>query len=215
MSPTRPWYLCLLASSALLCACDRVIDDRVEVVRERALRDDLDRKPKLDADNSARFPIASRAATAGPLIWKAPPSWTRVTDNSMRIADYRIGAAGDAECYLSHLPGAAGGVEANVNRWRKQLGLEAVDSAQIAKLGKIPMFGGQATFVDFSGSYQGMRDPEPKPGSRMLGAILELGEMSLFVKMVGPEKLVGEERDRFIAFCESIQFNREAPPAGE
>ena len=215
MPPTRPWYLCLLASSALLCACDRVIDDRVEVVRERELRDEIDRTPVLDAGNGVRFPIASRSATAGPLVWQAPPTWTRVTGNSMRIVDYRIGPSGEAECYLSHLPGAAGGVEANVNRWRKQMGLEAIDSAQVAALEKIPMFGGQATFTDFSGSYQGMRDPEPKPGSRMLGAILELGEMSIFVKMVGPEELVGEQRERFLSFCESIQYNREATPAGE
>jgi hypothetical protein len=203
----------LVASPICLAACDPVIDDRVSVEGARHLDDSIDPAPNLDATSAQRFPMPSQTGSAGPLKWDLPDGWVAQEAGSMRIADFRIGSNGATECYLSHLPGAAGGMEANVNRWRKQLGLEPMGTDDLAALPTIEMLGAPATLIDFSGTYKGMRDPTPKPGSRMLGAVLSLGELSLFAKMVGPEDVVAGERDAFVNFCRSIKFNREGAPA--
>ena len=210
MRAPSPRSLAIASLAVVLASCGTEIDDRVTAEGTRALREAIDRKPQLDAGGETRFPMRGMAVTSGPLRWEVPAQWSTVSGSSMRIADFRFGDEAQGECYVSHLPGTAGGIAANVNRWRKQMGLGDLTEAEIASLPAIRLLGAPATLVDMEGTYQGMRDPQPKPGSRLLGAILSLGEMSIFVKMVGPAELVEQERDRFRSFCESIQFNRGA-----
>src|SRR5262245_19815839 len=66
-----------------------------------------------------------------------------------RVATLRVGApAGDgAECTLTVLEGAGGGVVENINRWRRQLGLPAVEPDAAKALPTKPMLGLDARFV--------------------------------------------------------------------
>jgi hypothetical protein len=62
--------------------------------------------------------------------------------------------------------------------------------------------------VELDGSYTGMGD-DPQPDFRMYGLILSLPVGTIFVKMVGPRELLAAERERFLAFCDSLRL--EAP----
>ncbi|TMB35869.1 MAG: hypothetical protein E6J61_01015, partial [Deltaproteobacteria bacterium] len=54
--------------------------------------------------------------------------------SGVRTASLKPAVAGHVEVSLTVLPGMAGGDLANVNRWRGQLGLSAIDDAAIASL---------------------------------------------------------------------------------
>ena len=122
----------------------------------------------------------------------------------MRVANFKLAANPEVECYLTVLQGAAGGIEANINRWRGQMSQEALKPEDIAALPRIDVLGKQGAVVETLGSFSGMTG-DPKPGYALLGMIVELPERSVFVKMTGPETAVKAEKDRFLAFCRSLK----------
>ena len=149
----------------------------------------------------------SSQGTARPsqFAWTAPGGWMEEPKRSMREVSYSIGDAGEAECYISILGGGAGGVEANVNRWRDQVGLEPLSPKAISELPQVDVLGGKATLFEAAGEFTGMGDATAASGQAILGIIRELDSNVLFVKMVGPAELVNTERDNFISFCTSLR----------
>ena len=78
------------------------------------------------------------AAAAGPkpFNWATPEKWTDKPGNSMRIGSFAMpGPGGDADVSISQLGGMAGGLVANINRWRGQIGLSPQDDATIMAAG--------------------------------------------------------------------------------
>jgi len=112
-------------------------------------------------------------------------------------------AGSDSECYLIALGGEGGGLEMNINRWRGEVGLDALDAEQIAELPSLSLCGRQAPLLEVSGDYQGMGGPKGE-SKRVLGVALIRPTGSLFIKMVGPDEEVAAEREHFIAFVQSL-----------
>jgi len=136
--------------------------------------------------------------------WKAPDAWKPKAGSSMRLANFSIGDSAEAECYVTLLHGTGGGVEANVNRWRSQMGQPPLTAEEIAALPKVEVLGKAAPFVEVSGAYTDMAGVEH--GQALLYAlIVELDGETLFVKMTGPENLLRAEKDHFTAFCQSLK----------
>ncbi len=207
--------LLLPALPVALVGCDSAIDDEVVVETEREFIVALDSGSVLDASPEDRF---GRRVAAPPqdqpggaasmselFAWDAPPGWVAQEPSQMRVADFRIGEDGGTECYLAVLSGGGGGVEANLNRWRQQMGLDPVGAEEVAAMPTIPFLGRQAVYVDLAGTYTGLREPAPQPGSRMLGAILATDTFSIFAKLVGPAGQVDREVENFAAFCRSVR----------
>ena len=122
----------------------------------------------------------------------------------MRVVTFTVGAPEDGtECYVSLLRGAAGGVEANVNRWCGQMGRPALTADEMAGLERVEVLGLPASLVELTGDFTGMSG-EVQPGGMLLGVLCELPGQTLFVKMTGPEGAVRAEGGRFQAFCESL-----------
>src|SRR5688572_18937213 len=74
---------------------------------------------------------ASSKATGGAsssLRWITPAGWSELPTSAMRVANFRVGDDERAECYLTLLGGDGGGLAANVNRWRAQMGLGALSA---------------------------------------------------------------------------------------
>ena len=167
--------------------------------------------------SAERFGLQHTAGTAPahgrakPYTWEKPEAWREVESTMMRVANFAIGPQGEAQCYLTILSGDGGGVASNVNRWRGQMGLEALTDEQIAELPTIPMLGKQAVFVQAGGTFGGMGDDahvaagQQKRDYVLQGAILLAEGHALFVKMVGPEAAVRPEKDHFLAFCRSLR----------
>lgn len=139
-----------------------------------------------------------------------PSGWTMGADRPMRLVTFTIDDRENTECYTTVLAGSGGGLEANVNRWRGQMGQSPLTPGEVAALPTIQMLGRQAVLVEVKGEYTGM-DGAAQPESMMLGAICALPTQTLFVKMSGPEAAVAAERENFVSFCESlVEENAEA-----
>ena len=63
-----------------------------------------------------------------------PSGWQEIPSGGMRLSSYVVrGAAGEeAQVSVVPLPGASGSERDNVNRWRNQLGLQAISQDDIA-----------------------------------------------------------------------------------
>jgi hypothetical protein len=141
--------------------------------------------------------------------WTAPEGWEKAPDRPMRSVTFKT--PDGAETYVSVLSGMAGGAMANINRWRNQMGIEQVISAEdVDKLPKIEVLGKQCPIVELSGEFRGM-DGTPQPGSMLLGTVCDLPTQTVFVKMTGPEAAVKANKDKFIAFSQSLALKQ---PAG-
>jgi hypothetical protein len=137
--------------------------------------------------------------------WTAPETWKAKAGSSMRLANFAIGDNGEAECYVTLLHGAGGGIEANVNRWRGQMGQTPLSADEIAALPKIEAVGRPSPFVEVSGTYTDMSGAD-RGGYLLYATIVDLAGESVFVKMTGPEALVRAEKDHFTAFCQSLKM---------
>jgi hypothetical protein len=73
----------------------------------------------------------------GQLRWTAPQSWTEEKGNAQREATLRLGDREPKfEISIVRFQGDGGGMLANLNRWRDQLGLEKVGEADVPTLAK-------------------------------------------------------------------------------
>jgi hypothetical protein len=126
--------------------------------------------------------------------YEIPAGWRKAPDRPMRNVSFFAGPGEDLECYITVFPGEAGGILANVNRWRGQLGEAPLAEPDLSSLHRIPMLGGQAVLVECSGK-----------GSQLVGAACAGADRSVFVKMSGPPDRVQEQRSAFLSFCASIR----------
>jgi hypothetical protein len=160
------------------------------------------------------------ADSGGGLQWTPPPNWKPQAERPMRAATYLVPAApGDkdnGECGVYYFgQGQGGSVQANLDRWIGQfLQADGKPSPNAAKTSTETVHGLKVTTVDVSGAYTGMGGPmagagPAKPGYRLLGAIAEGPEGSLFFKFTGPAKTVAANQAAFQKMIQSLK------PAGK
>ena len=143
------------------------------------------------------------------LVWESPAGWRRGPDRSMRTVTYFAGPEGEVECYVAVLGGDGGGLKSNLDRWRQQMGVGPLSSAELAALERIPSLGGDAVLIEVPGSYRGMSN-EHVEDALMLGAMAlqSVGgapERAVFVKLIGPRHLAEAERASFRQFVASLE----------
>ena len=136
------------------------------------------------------------------LSWSAPSSWQDRGPSSMRRVTFQV--APGTECYLVTLPGQAGGVSANVNRWRKQMGLGPLSPGEIAQLPKQQALGVTGVLIEAEGTFTGMGG-EAQQGQGLMGLILSYRNQTVFVKMTGPLAEVQAAKPGFLTFCRSLR----------
>lgn len=136
--------------------------------------------------------------------WEVPQGWREAPARSMRVVTFVPESATGVECYVTELPGEAGGLAENVNRWRDQFGMAPLAADAVAALPTLPMAGATGTIVDAQGSFSAMGST-PQADQGLLGAVCPLPTKMLFVKMIGPRAAVFAERARFEALCRSLR----------
>ena len=98
-----------------------------------------------------------RAAYGRPLVGRDTPGVdARCPPRRCATTAGRSGPEGKAECTLSLLSGIAGGLDANVNRWRKQMSLPPASARDSPALPKLTWLGVDARDVTLDGDYRGM-----------------------------------------------------------
>jgi len=192
----------VLAVAALGCDRAEIHSYRVPKSAESASGADA-----LLAGGAGENPSLPQRRPSGAVSWSVPASWKEVpTTQQFRLATFD--AAG-VEVSLTAFPGSAGGVLANVNRWRGQIGLDPTDDAGLAQL--------------LTTSREGPTDVsllsmEGKDGKVMLGAIIVPGDgqtwflKAMFVKATTDAAKADALRADFGAFARSFRLG--GTPAG-
>lgn len=156
----------------------------------------------------------ARADQAGSLTWTSPPEWKAQGQRPMRAATYSIPAAKDdkepAELGVFFFStGDGGGVDANIKRWIDQFQkADGTSAAKDAKVKKEKFAGLSATTLDVKGTYLGgsmAGSAAPKPGYRLLGAIVEGPGGNVVFKLTGPEKTVSVAEKPFRKLLEGLK----------
>lgn len=134
--------------------------------------------------------------------WTVPAGWKEEPPTQMLIA--KFSTAGDgakAEITVSAFPGDVGGLLANVNRWRQQVGLGAITEADLPKaVSETEVPGGKATVVDLDGT-----DARTGKHTRLVGVIVPQAAQTWFYKMMGDEAVVAREKDALVKFVQGAK----------
>lgn len=207
-------HFALLTGCCLLASCNP-LDEREAITESREISS-YARKAAVDIPTGKRFyePAEEEdhtdpnAPPEHPLVWKTPEGWSEKPVAQMRLIDLRFGPNEEGECYVSAMPGPAGGLAANINRWRGQMGQPELTEDEINKLSRKIFLTAPAHFITIDGDFKGMGDETVKTGYRMLGIIHQASELTIFVKMTGPKALVEQNTAAFETFCSSVQFRK-------
>ena len=116
-----------------------------------------------------------------------------------------------AQVNVSSLAGEGGGLLANVNRWRGQLGLNTLNEMELAHLDPTQLAnpnpnnvlsdGSHFALVDFTGT-----DSQTGKAAELVGAIIPQNGQTWFYKLMGDEQVVAQQKDAFIQFVQSAKY---------
>jgi len=163
-------------------------------------------RPSPDASADPHRATPPPAEGQSQVAWDVPPDWETVPPTQMIHSKWRVKApSGEAaDVTVSVFPGETGGMVANLNRWRSQVGLQPAPEPEItALIDNMDVLGGKGTLVDFAGS-----GPENGDPLRLVGAVVRRGSQSWFYKLLGPAPAVAAHRDAFVKFVQSARYTR-------
>jgi len=199
--------LLTLAAAALLCACK----PEPKVARYEAA-------PEATTAAKTAAPAAQAPAPAAPAMqapasmkaeaagfsapkWAAlPAGWSVGPENAMRKGTFIVpGPDGSkAELAVTVFPGSVGGLTANVNRWRGQIGLPPADEASIRASAQEVKVGPDSgmRFIMKSGD-----------GAKATDAVMvPKGGSTWFLKLSGDAKAVESAGAAFVKFIADSQL---------
>jgi hypothetical protein len=158
-----------------------------------------------------RVAVASRGDPEKDLPSRTPPAfqvpkgWKAIAADSVVSARFQIGE-GDriAMVTVTGLPRDGGGLAANLNRWRKQLGLkELPEKDALSSFKAIKVDGVDAHFVDLTGPVG-----TDEAAQRILVVIAKSSELTWFFHLKGPASLVADQASGFDVFAKSVRFKK-------
>jgi hypothetical protein len=160
------------------------------------------------------MPVASVACGAEPTKDASPPKppafqvpkgWQEVEAAPLASARFQIkGKDRLATVVVLAAPGQGGGLAANVNRWRAQLGLKALtDKDALKSVQPIRVDGIPGHSCDLTGP-----DAPDQGTQRIQAVIVTRDEQTWFFKLMGPASLVGDQASAFDGFIKSVHFEK-------
>lgn len=198
----RPSVSALLAATLVLVGCK----DR-EIVSYKAPKDPPPAMPGAAgmpaSTNAGGSDMASTAVPTGSndVTWQAPSHWTEKPTSAMRKGSYAVKGdkGGEADLSITAFPGNTGGLGANLNRWRSQLGLPPLSEAELNRaIEHVDVNDLHLEFVDFVGTAKG-------EATRTIGAVLARPEETWFFKLMGPDAVVAAEKPAFREFLKTVK----------
>jgi len=130
-----------------------------------------------------------------PLTYQVPEGWSTAPDTGFSAAAFQV--TDESRSLQITVTGAGGDLLANVNRWRSQVGLNAVTPTELAQtVKKIAVGEDEGDYVELVG-----------PSETILGVVVSSHGRTWFLKLKGNSDLAKREQQRFEAFVGSIQFH--------
>jgi hypothetical protein len=157
-----------------------------------------------DATAQPASPAPAGSASDAGSIWTVPSGWQSVPPSQFLLVEYAVpGANGaKAEVNVAMLNGEGGGLAANVNRWRGQIGLAPASDDDLQKLAQpLDVPGGKATLVDLTGV-----DAKASAPTRLVGVVVVQNGQTWFYKLMGDKQVVAQQKDAFTKFVQSANY---------
>ena len=149
--------------------------------------------------------LATQEASSDAPKWNVPAQWVETAPSSAMIFKSFSapgGAGAKADITVSFFQGEVGGVLANVNRWRGQMGQPPVEQGQLKGLTEsLATPNGTATLVDIVGA-----NAETGQSARLVAAIVPHGDKTWFYKLMGNGKVVEGQKNSFVEFVKTVQY---------
>lgn len=136
--------------------------------------------------------------------WQVPPSWKEIDGGGFLVAKFIVNGSDNSQAAVnvSSSAGDGGGVSANVNRWRGQLGLNPLSQGDVDKqVTSVDIDGGKAMLVDMTGT-----DAKSGAKARLIAAIVPRTQQTWFYKLMGPAQLVEQHKDAFTKFVQGVKY---------
>lgn len=200
--------LCLVS----VIACKRESEIKSYNVAKEVAAPAIPAAPASAADPHAGIPgMAGMTAGAAGMpaaaeFTDSPPAhWKKQALSPMRLASYHVEGEGGAmtDISFSLLRRAPGGILANVNRWRAQVGQAPVDEAALKPQTQVIKSSfGDALAVDIEGLASG---GDALKDGRLIGVIAEEGDNAWFFKMRGNATLTATEKTHFFKWIATVK----------
>jgi hypothetical protein len=143
-----------------------------------------------------------------------PSGWVSATPtSSMRLAEYRVPAAGGAipvEIVVYFFgPGQGGSPQANLDRWKSQFsnpaGGPVAETVRRDTSGAFPL-----TIAEYSGTYArgtgaGSSPDAARPGHQLIAIVAETPRGTLFFQCFGPAAAVDAQRAAYLQFVRGLR----------
>lgn len=154
--------------------------------------------------------VAEKLAEFGVSV---PKEWEKGQPSGMmRMAQWVVpGPGGDGELVVYRFKGGAGGVEANMTRWKGQFTppegktLEDISKVDKKTIGALTMHTLDVTGHYVAAMMPGADEKHDKPDHRMLAAIVEGSGDPLFFKATGPAKTLDVWAPAWAAMLETVK----------
>ena len=142
------------------------------------------------------------------LNWNAPNNWSEKSPTNFRLASFDIlTKSGEIiDLSITSFPGDAGGIEQNVNRWRRQINLDPQNINTIMNMAKIES--------SMLGEYYIFDLENNITNQTIIVALIpyltneNIISETIFIKMGGNYNLMQELKYEFELFCKSMHWSK-------
>jgi hypothetical protein len=156
--------------------------------------------PPGHPDISGTTTSSAPETASGQPNWTVPAGWQPVSAGQFLVAKFTINGdnGATADVNVSSSAGDGGGLAANVNRWRGQLGLPPLTEFLTTTFA---VTGGQAQLVDLNGN-----DAATGKSAEIIGIVVTLPGQTWFYKLMGEHSVVAAQKGALIQFVTTTQY---------
>jgi len=144
------------------------------------------------------------APRVGGPTWTVPTGWQEISGGQFLFAKFLIAGEGEAKAAVnvSSSAGDGGGLAANINRWRAQLGQGPWSEAELQKnTQEVEVAGGKGIYVELSGT-----DSATDKAATTLGVKVVRSGSTWYYKLMGEPKLVAAQKENFLQFVKGVKY---------
>ncbi|MEO5716615.1 MAG: hypothetical protein ABIT37_24260 [Luteolibacter sp.] len=194
----RPFLLLAPLSLVVLSSCNK--DDEIRTYRVATdFTPEIPVPPAVDPMGAAPKEEELQAARVGSVVWQAPPDWKQEAAGQFLTAAYAL--PGGGRVTVSKLAGDGGGLAANINRWRGQLGFKPIDERDMA---------GQPLKVADSDEVMqlfNLTSENPTADAQgILAGVLPLKLETWYFKFSGPVGVLRKSEGLFMEFLRTVRI---------
>ena len=133
------------------------------------------------------------------MSWRIPPGWSQTGSSGLRFATIKPSTGGGPDVSITQLKGDAGGLLANINRWRKEVGLGPIAQDDLSEHWK------EFAAGDISGTLVEIVGSGSNPLRSTIVRLPFKGD-TWFFKMIGPASEIEKHRDAYVEFVNSVRL---------